>query len=184
MKYEPELAGHLLSIPREIAPRHDVRAWGNLDPDTGLWPIYKATGKLWFIIGPNGETLRLPPLEQEPEPPFDFDAHIAWLHELAAKSKSHGKCYFIGADDGAIKIGFSIDPARRLRDIQACSPIVVDILAVREGGEAREAAYHVQFAEHRLHGEWFARHPDILAEIARLNDQAPHPPAFTGGTGK
>ena len=32
-----------------------------------------------------------------------------------------------------------------------------------------EKEYHPRFAEHRLHGEWFHPHPDILAEIDRLN---------------
>jgi len=35
---------------------------------------------------------------------------------------------------------------------------------------AFERAYHRQFAAHRLHGEWFAPHPDILAEIDRLKE--------------
>lgn len=36
-----------------------------------------------------------------------------------------------------------------------------------------ERAYHAMFKAHRLHGEWFEPHPDILAEIARLTP-TPH----------
>lgn len=32
-----------------------------------------------------------------------------------------------------------------------------------------ERDYHARFAAHRLRGEWFAPHPDILAEIEHLN---------------
>lgn len=34
--------------------------------------------------------------------------------------------------------------------------------------------YHLRFAAHRHgKGEWFSPHPDILAEIERLNGKAP-----------
>lgn len=82
------------------------------------------------------------------------------------------KCYFIGAADGPVKIGHAIDPASRLKTLQAGSPVILSILATARGGEAREGAYHSQFAAHRLHGEWFARCPAILAEIARLTPEA------------
>lgn len=50
----------------------------------------------------------------------------------------------------------------------AC-PQTLGILALRNGAKAREVAYHEQFSEHRLHGEWFERCPEIEAEIARLS---------------
>lgn len=89
------------------------------------------------------------------------------LHRLA-DSDARGLCYFIGGETGPVKIGFSVDVASRLRAIQTHSPIPLSILATRAGGAAREGAYHRQFAEHRLHGEWFERTPELLAEIARL----------------
>lgn len=95
---------------------------------------------------------------------------IARAHEAADNARTIAKCYFIGGTSGAIKIGFSVDVASRLKAIRSHSPIPVSILAVRDGGEARETAYHRQFAEHRLHGEWFERTPDLEAEIARLNE--------------
>jgi hypothetical protein len=79
------------------------------------------------------------------------------------------KVYFVGGDVGAIKIGLARDVEKRLAEIQAHSPIPVSALAITEGGRGVELAYHRQFAAHRLHGEWFERHPDILAEIERLS---------------
>lgn len=43
--------------------------------------------------------------------------------------------------------------------------------AATPGERKQERAYHKHFSEHRLHGEWFEPHPDIMAEIERLNSQ-------------
>ncbi len=80
--------------------------------------------------------------------------------------------YFIGAADGPIKIGMSVNPTARLRGLQTAYPYELRILAISEGGGVGELAYHRQFSAHRLHGEWFARCPEIEAEIARLGGEA------------
>ena len=80
--------------------------------------------------------------------------------------------YFIGSPSqpsSPIKIGFTTDLKKRLKSLQTGSPNKLEVLAVVEAGGAQERAYHEQFAAHRLNGEWFDPHPDILAEIARLN---------------
>jgi hypothetical protein len=77
--------------------------------------------------------------------------------------------YFIGGDTGAIKIGAAIDPLRRLAGLQCGSPIELRILAQGPGSPRDERILHERFAPFRLHGEWFERSPEILAEIDRLN---------------
>lgn len=94
--------------------------------------------------------------------------YYAWLHDRADRCGSVAKCYFIGGDEGPVKIGYSTSVDDRLKTIQAHSPLRVRVLATRDGGEDRETAYHAQFAEHRLHGEWFERSPSIESEIERL----------------
>lgn len=79
--------------------------------------------------------------------------------------------YFIGGDEGAIKIGVSIAPLERLATMQMGCPIPLRILALVDGGTALEREYHQRFAEAHSHGEWFHRSPEILAEIARLNEE-------------
>lgn len=81
--------------------------------------------------------------------------------------------YFIQSESGGIKIGVAVDVAKRLRGLQTAHPAKLTLLAVTNGGPAQEADYHRRFAAHRLHGEWFERHPDILAEIDRLNAEQP-----------
>lgn len=94
------------------------------------------------------------------------------MHESADRSDCGKLCYFAADPCGLIKIGYTEDMASRLRKLRAAHSPELSIVATATGGIEREAAYHFQFAAHRLHGEWFAPHPDILAEIDRLNDRA------------
>lgn len=77
--------------------------------------------------------------------------------------------YFIGGEAGPIKIGIAYDPSKRLTTLQNMSPEKLAILATAPGTLKDERIYHVRFAEHRLHGEWFERVPAVLAEIDRIN---------------
>jgi hypothetical protein len=90
-----------------------------------------------------------------------------WLAEIEAWPDP-GYCYFIGGIEGGIKIGNSRNPGRRLSEIRRQTPEKLQILARVGGGAGRERYYHKLFAEHHRGGEWFERHPDILAEIERL----------------
>lgn len=77
--------------------------------------------------------------------------------------------YFIGSESGPIKIGMAINPEARCKELQTSHHERLTILTTCAGGQPQERAYHKQFAEHRLTGEWFERCPEILAEIDRLN---------------
>lgn len=78
--------------------------------------------------------------------------------------------YFIGGDEGPVKIGYSCNPKARLRQMQTGSPQVLRILAIDEDGSPEvERWYHERFAAYRQKGEWFERCPEILAEIERLS---------------
>jgi hypothetical protein len=79
--------------------------------------------------------------------------------------------YFIGSENGPIKIGISANPRARLGNLQTGHHDRLDLLATCEGGMDREKKYHQQFAAHRINGEWFERTPEIEAEINRLNQE-------------
>lgn len=69
----------------------------------------------------------------------------------------HDQVYVIGEPGSPIvKIGVSNDVQRRLREIQANSPIPLKVLWTSPGGLALERALHQHFADQRTHGEWFA----------------------------
>jgi len=92
--------------------------------------------------------------------------------DVPPKSRPADNVYFIQANTGQIKIGIARDVKCRLARLRTMSPVSLSLLAQTDGGQPQEATYHARFAEHRLHGEWFSPHPDILAEIERLNDTA------------
>ena len=77
--------------------------------------------------------------------------------------------YFAAAPEGPIKIGMTCDVKRRLRELRTKTKLDLAILATIDGGSPREGLYHSRFLAHHIEGEWFERHPDILAEINRLN---------------
>jgi len=81
--------------------------------------------------------------------------------------------YFIGPFDGPIKIGYAKKLSLRLRNLRLASAFPLHVWATVEAEITLEREYHKRFAAHRLHGEWFERHPDILAEIDRLQNHRP-----------
>jgi hypothetical protein len=98
---------------------------------------------------------------------------VKFLHGLADDEEGAAVCYFMGGDDGPIKIGYSVNVKSRLQSIQNASPTRLRVLATSSGGIFRERAYHIHFAAHRLKGEWFERTPEIQAEIDRLSRNPP-----------
>ena len=80
--------------------------------------------------------------------------------------------YFLGAAD-YVKIGFTTDLRLRVVNLQPGSPHRLELLAhVPDATLADEREYPRRFHEHRAHGEWFCRAPEIDAEIDRLNHRA------------
>ena len=89
--------------------------------------------------------------------------------KVVPKRKAVPTVYFVQAENGLIKIGNTKYLNYRLESLRNQGPLALALLATVPGGRAEEFAYHAAFAAHRLHGEWFAPHPDILAEIERIN---------------
>lgn len=99
---------------------------------------------------------------------LDWDAPLAPVKRPAPPAGHI--VYFVGGEQGPVKIGFTQQPIKeRLKCIQNGSPVKLHVLAIQPARRQREGWYHRQFAAYRLHGEWFERAPEILAEIERLN---------------
>lgn len=60
------------------------------------------------------------------------------------------------ASDGAIKIGWSADVERRLRELHKGLGDSVALVAMLPGDKPDELRLHQAFADRRLEGEWFA----------------------------
>lgn len=75
--------------------------------------------------------------------------------------------YVIGSPGSStVKIGRSINPKRRLSEIQAMSPVPLAILAVHVGDHEVETYLHRRFASARQHGEWFTFEVDPLRAVS------------------
>lgn len=76
--------------------------------------------------------------------------------------------YFISMAGGVVKIGTTTNLTARIKKLQTGNPAHLRVLAVIDGGADVEAAYHHQFADARLKGEWFKRTDAVKQEIERL----------------
>lgn len=118
-----------------------------------------ALGSGVMYIGPQIKLIRDPEREQ------------ASNLKTAAVRSSATRVYFVAAMGGPIKIGIALNPQHRLRTLQTSHPKKLRLLAETPGDHNMEAEYHQRFAAHRLHGEWFAPHAEILDEIRRIKSK-------------
>ncbi len=95
---------------------------------------------------------------------------------MDSMSDCAGLCYFFASADDRVKIGYSGCVSRRLRQVRYTTAYRTIVAATARGGMSRETHYHARFAEHRLEGEWFTLHPDIIDEIDRLRPLNPENP--------
>lgn len=81
--------------------------------------------------------------------------------------------YFITCrQTGTVKIGNSLEPHARLRELQTAHPYELKVEAVLPGGHEEEHDMHRRFAEERLKGEWFT----ITDMIELIIKNSPPPP--------
>jgi hypothetical protein len=74
--------------------------------------------------------------------------------------------YFIQCGEaGPIKIGASSRPLNRLRDLQVANPAPLKLLAHIHTAPSEERRLHAELNAHRVRGEWFEPHPEVLAVV-------------------
>ncbi|GFE20077.1 GIY-YIG nuclease family protein [Streptomyces nigrescens] len=74
--------------------------------------------------------------------------------------------YVLGPPGGTlVKIGRTINLAKRVAEIQRMSPVPLEILWSHPGGHELETNLHRHFAALRSHGEWFAFTEDPVARV-------------------
>lgn len=97
------------------------------------------------------------------------------------KEQPVGFVYLIGSKANTlVKIGKAVDVPKRLKGIQAMSPMRLEVLWQTEGAHSLEQALHERFAKFRQHGEWFdfgrkdavALVSTAAAELQLIADQA------------
>ncbi len=70
--------------------------------------------------------------------------------------------------NGFFKVGTSINPARRIPDIQTNCPFKISVVALRHGGQKEERALHKLLKDYRTNGEWFEDTKETR-EILKIN---------------
>lgn len=64
--------------------------------------------------------------------------------------------YMIGSTGtGMVKLGYSKDPGKRLKELQTGNPYTIEVLATVPGSIELEQVLHVWFADLAYRGEWF-----------------------------
>lgn len=91
------------------------------------------------------------------------------LPVIPAGYRRRGFVYAIRDDAAqAVKIGFTRNPERRLRQLQTANATPLRTLCVFENVQAFEASLHQSFASRRMSGEWFNDADKSLSEIFGL----------------
>lgn len=82
--------------------------------------------------------------------------------------RTEGNVYFVTCDvpDFPIKIGWAMDVAARLQQLQGALPFKVKLLGSMPGYLEDERRLHLTYAADRLQGEWFKRSGELLTFIS------------------
>jgi len=79
------------------------------------------------------------------------------------------KIYFIEAFGlDKIKIGFSRDPQKRLKELQTGSPVKLRLLVSMNGSQQQESMLHEKFAKLSIDGEWFHATKELRDYIDKI----------------
>ncbi len=71
-------------------------------------------------------------------------------------SSTNSFVYVIGPPgSGRVKIGTSLNPQKRLKELQTGNPDRLEVLWAAPGGRDLESALHRTFSAYRIEGEWF-----------------------------
>ena len=92
----------------------------------------------------------------------NFDAEV-WSVQADRKITGFQTYFVQGKFTGLIKIGRSIDPCKRLKDLQIGSPDRLTLIGTCSADIERST--QKQFKSARIHGEWFRPTTELLAFI-------------------
>jgi hypothetical protein len=131
-------------------------------PEMALKFFFQKDAEASFKVLPTREQLAF-----EVCPVSDLDISPLMEIETLLQRKTSTPVYFIySPESGHIKIGRSIDPGKRLKELQTGSSSELRLLAVTTCYEEREL--HDYFANCRVQGEWFHATADLCGFIEGL----------------
>ena len=89
------------------------------------------------------------------EKPTEFDGFIYFLRNEITRN---------------IKIGFSMDVEKRIKDLQTSNDSELKLLKYVKGTLKQEKAIHIAFSYLNLRGEWFRSSRELLTYINRVSN--------------
>lgn len=128
------------------------------------------TVKRWRLDGLPGRVNHRKHLE------IDVDAADAWVKEHHPRSIAFDRSsviYIVSRGiDGAVKIGWTSDVERRVRELRKETRDTIAILAMLPGDKPDELRLHSRFQDDRIGGEWFRRSSKMVAFLNALRSVA------------
>lgn len=93
------------------------------------------------------------------------------MDDLGPLNADETYVYFFQAEHGGpIKVGQSVDPSKRIGELQTGNPYKLVARRVVKGDPFDEFRLHDLFRAYRLEGEWFRAHPALAAMCDAIPD--------------
>jgi len=149
----------------------DHRFMSILENEINKWSWKKGDPRWDEYWNQKNERARAEKIRKEIDNYYSDEKELNEIDKRAKKlpKKFKGYVYFIqGMCGGAIKVGYSANPEKRLRELQTGYPDTLKILLMIPGNESTEHTLHRQFEASRLKGEWFRPDDYIIARIKDL----------------
>jgi hypothetical protein len=123
--------------------------------------------------------------------PSDIRAARGMIRDWEAQQKKgvQGYVYCIaqvtsGGGIQAVKIGYSVAPAKRVPELQTGNPDMLKLLCMKKGTENDEKALHRKYRHRNILQEWFSPTKEMLLEFDLDPEGNPYPAAQSGGQPK
>lgn len=120
---------------------------------------------------------RTTPVARDPE----VEAALGVLRDFRAQRRGVQGYVYLITDGEYVKIGYSVNPPKRVAELQTGNARVLSLLGTIKGTEQDERALHAKYAHLNVLQEWFELDSAILAEFGADVNQ---PAAESGGQPK
>lgn len=101
--------------------------------------------------------------EQDTDP--EYLAALGVLRDRRAQKEGKQGYVYLITDGEYLKIGYSVNPPKRVAELQTGNARLLSLVGTIEGTEEDERLLHAKYARHNVLQEWFELHEEILAEF-------------------
>lgn len=130
-----------------------------------------------YINGPfapeTPATLKSAGHEFEQDSSIDDPEYAAWgvIRDFKAQREGRQGYIYLITDSEYVKIGYSVNPKKRVAELQTGNARLLRLLATIEGTPQDERDLHIQFIEHNVLQEWFEIEDSILSHFDIIDEE-------------